>query len=408
MLRKKFSSELGRGAAILFITLNVFNLLNFLFHFVMARLLGPSDYGVLAVLMSIIYIYNVPTEAIQTLISRYTSKFNLRKENGKIKYLLMHSLKRGFWRMALPLFLVSAIIALLISSFLKINFWLIILTNLFLFYAVLGPVPKGVLQGRKKFAKLGSNFIIETSIRLAVSIALVLMGFGVFGAMYGVIFSVLIGFIFSLYFNKDIMNSKEKTENLSGIYKQSIPYFVSMLAIFLMLSMDIIFAKRFFSPEIAGKYAVLSMLGKMIFFGTVAISKIMFPLASERHDSNKDSLNMFKKSFLIVVSICLIVIAIYALFPTLIISLLYGSEYLEMSNYLVWSAVALSFLALSNLNLIYALSTDKMKKPYYLFLFLVIGGVLFYFFHNSILEYILAFMVSNIVMFIGTLFFLKR
>src|SRR3989338_1959753 len=94
-LKKKFSNELGRGAFILFITINIFNLLNFLFHFSMGRLLGPAAYGILAVLMSLVYIYNIPSEAIQNIISRYTSKFNIKKEHGKIKSLLFKGLFKG-------------------------------------------------------------------------------------------------------------------------------------------------------------------------------------------------------------------------------------------------------------------------------------------------------------------------
>ena len=61
-----------------------------------------------------------------------------------------------------------------------------------------------------------------------------------------------------------------------------------MLAIVLMYSLDIILAKRFFSAEDAGKYAVISMLGKMIFFGTAAIGKAMFPFTSENYESGKE------------------------------------------------------------------------------------------------------------------------
>ena len=97
MIKKFFKSELGKGSLILFITMNLFNFFNFLFHFSMGRLLGPSDYGILAALMSLIYIYNVPVEAIQNIISRYTSTFNLKKEEGKTKFLVNKSLKKGLF-----------------------------------------------------------------------------------------------------------------------------------------------------------------------------------------------------------------------------------------------------------------------------------------------------------------------
>ncbi len=95
MVKKFIKSELGKGTIIMFITMNIFNFLNFLFHFIIGRQLGPSDYGTLAVLMSMIYIFNIPTEAIQNIVSRYTSKFNLNKENGKINFMLRKMLQKN-------------------------------------------------------------------------------------------------------------------------------------------------------------------------------------------------------------------------------------------------------------------------------------------------------------------------
>ena len=95
MFKKYLSSELGKGAIILFVTMNIFNVLNYLFHFAMARewMLGPEGYGTLAVLMSIIYIYGIPTEAIQNIITKLTSKLNVKHENKKIKLRLWAILK---------------------------------------------------------------------------------------------------------------------------------------------------------------------------------------------------------------------------------------------------------------------------------------------------------------------------
>ena len=134
----------------------------------------------------------------------------------------------------------------------------------------------------------------------------------------------------------------------------------------------------------------------------------MFPLTSEKYDKNENSASLFKKSFLIVLFICLIAIFIYGFFPKLIIGILYGKEYLDMAPYLVYSAIALSFLSLSNLILVYGLSTKGLRYVLFLPLFLVIEIILLYSSRGSIQEYIISFMVSNIIMFIGSFFFLKR
>ena len=141
MFKKILSSELGRGAIILLITMNIFWFLNLLFHFFMGRLLGPEDYSVLAVLMSIFYIYGVPTEAIQNLISNYVSKFNLKKENGKIKFLMLKSLKKSFQISAI-FFIILSVLAVFVSYFLKINIWLILFINTFIFLSFSLPIVR--------------------------------------------------------------------------------------------------------------------------------------------------------------------------------------------------------------------------------------------------------------------------
>jgi len=406
MIKKALSSELAKGSLILFVMFNFYNVLNFVFHFSMGRLLGPENYGVLAVLMSIIYIYSIPTEAIQNIISKYVSDFNLKEEYGKINFLVSKSSIRAI-QFASLIFLVSIIIAMFLSKILQINFYLIILTNVALITSFTTPIVRGALQGRKKFVLLGTGMIFEGILKLSFAVIFALIGFKVFGAIMGLLIGAFAGLIISFYFNMEIFKEKKEIIHFNEVYKKSIPYFIVVFIILVILSLDIILAKVFFSAEVVGKYAVLSMLGKIIFFGTVSISKTMFPLTAEKQDNHKDSMKLFKKSFLMVLVLCLLSILAYAIIPKLIIQILYGSDYIDMSKYLVYSAIALSFLSLSNLVLTYGLSTNKIKKAYYLFFFLILDLVLLSLFHSTILQYLMAFIVSNIIMFIGSFFFIK-
>ena len=114
MLNNFIKSELGKDTIIFFIGLNIFNFLNFMFHFFMGRMLGPADYGVLAVLMSLIFIHGVPTESIMTIISRYTSKFNVKNEKGKINYLMKKSLAKTLV-VSVIIFAVAVFVSLFLS-----------------------------------------------------------------------------------------------------------------------------------------------------------------------------------------------------------------------------------------------------------------------------------------------------
>jgi len=406
MFKKLLSSELGKGAIILFITINIFNFLNYLFHFVMGHMLGPEDYGVLAVLMSVLTIYNIPTEAIQNLISRYSSKLNLKDEKRKIKFLIISSLKKGL-KISLLIFILATIITFPLSKLLKINFWLFFISNFLIFYSFLGPINKGVMQGQKRFGYLGINFMLEAGLKLFFAISFVIFGFKIFGAVMGILMGVSSGLIFSFYFNKDILKEKAEKFKLDEFKLKEVSYFITTIIIFVALSLDIILAKIFFSAEVVGKYSVISMIGKMIFFGTIAISKTMFPLTSEKHDKNENPIKIFKKSLIIVIVLEFLTILLFAFFPKDIIGLLYGNQYTDMAYLLVYSGISLSFLSLVNLNLYYCLSTKGVRKPYYLFIFLIIEIVLLCTFNENIMQYTLSFMFSNIIMFIGSLFLIK-
>jgi len=79
------SNELLKGSLILLILLNIGNVINYVFQFSMARMLGPIDYGVFAVLTNIVYIFSVPTLSIQTVVSKNTTKFAIKNEYGNNK-----------------------------------------------------------------------------------------------------------------------------------------------------------------------------------------------------------------------------------------------------------------------------------------------------------------------------------
>ena len=135
MLKRFRNDELVRGSIILFVLMSIFNILNYVYQISMARMLGPADYGVLAVLMSFVYIFGIPSEAIQTIISRYTSRFNIKKNFGKMKDLAFRSMKKGVF-FATIVFVIFLVVAFFLADILKIEYWLLAITGLFIFYVL--------------------------------------------------------------------------------------------------------------------------------------------------------------------------------------------------------------------------------------------------------------------------------
>ncbi len=394
-----------RGSFVMFIMLGIFNILNYVFQMSMARMLGPSDYGILAVLMSIIYIFGIPNEAIQTVITRYTSKFEIKKKSGKTKYLLYKSLRRGFI-LSIIIFCIFLIISIYLSGLLQISFWLLAITGLFIFYVFTLPVIRGVLQGRKKFFLLGLNSVLESLAKVAFAIFLVFFGLKVSGAIAGVIFGGILAAVFASLSIRDVIKSKTEKTHFEGIYRYNLPVLIGVTAIVFIYSLDVIMARIFFTPELAGKYAFVSLIGKVVLFSSFAISRAMFPLTSENFEEGKKTSGLLKKSLILVSAVALVMLTICFFMPEGITKLvsLGSSEYTDASGILFIVSLAFSVTAFTNIIVLYSLSINKIRKSSLFLLFFALAEVvLLGIFHSNLYEFAISLLIVNLGMFLYSL-----
>ncbi|MDO8623034.1 MAG: oligosaccharide flippase family protein [archaeon] len=408
--KQTFSSELARGSLILFVMLGVFNILNYTFQISMARLLGPKDYGILAVLMSIIYIFGIPNEAIQTIVTKYTSKFNIKKEYGKMKDLMYRSMKKGFLA-ACIIFLLYVPTAYFLSGYLGIDFILILLIGSFIFYVFSVPIIRGIIQGRKKFTGLGTSLVMEGFVKVSASVILVLIGWKVYGAVIGLILSGFFAFVLSFPIIKEVLISKRERENFHEIYKTNIPILICISCIVFMYSLDVIIAKRFFSPEVAGQYAFISMIGKAIIFISLAVSKAMFPISSEKHESGEKTTKLFKKSLFVVSALSLCSLLLYLFFPEQIVKILSvgSTQYLGAANILFIVGLSFSFISIANVIILYGLSVDRIKKSsFFLIFFVILEVVLLSLFNSSLLEFSISLLIASFSMLLYSILVIRR
>src|SRR3989344_1577631 len=412
MLKKLFSNELAKGGLSLFIMFNLLNLLNFIFQISMARLLGPTDLGVLATIMILLYFLAIPTEAIQLLATKYTSRFNGKKEYGKIKYLLAKFFAKGT-TISLTIFILAIPIFFILSIILKISFWLFFMMGAVIFSIFLIPSTRGVMQGMKKFHSLGINMVFEGFIRLLVAIIFVLVGWKVYGAVFGIIVGVFAPFLIMPFPLKKVIKSKKETADISKIYSYSAPILYVLLVIMFFQSIDVFIARILFSfggweEALVGKYAVANQIGKMIFFGTLAIGKVMFPISAETFERNGKTKQVIVKSFSVVLGICIISLIVIALFPNLIVGLLYGKNYLDISGIIFNMGIAFSLLALSNLVFLYGISINKGVKLKYILAFILFQSVILFVFSSDIYNYSLGMILSGLVLFSISLISIRK
>ena len=99
------NNRLIKGSFILLIGSLVVNISNYFFHFSMGRMLGPSDYGVLASLLSVLYLVSVFSGTLSTVAAKFTADFFSAKNFGKIHLLIKRLTTKFFW-VGLAVFLI--------------------------------------------------------------------------------------------------------------------------------------------------------------------------------------------------------------------------------------------------------------------------------------------------------------
>ncbi|OGJ15886.1 hypothetical protein A3K73_01850 [Candidatus Pacearchaeota archaeon RBG_13_36_9] len=391
------------GGAILFVSYNLFNLFNLIFNFMAARKLGPADYGIFAAIMSLILIFTFPMESIQTVICRMTIKFKVGKKDYEIKRLMINSLKRSLIFSAIG-YICVLLVSSVLGQIIHIDQNLLILAGLYLFGTFLIPVTRGTLQGTKRFTSLGLTYIVEGAINLGLGILLIYLGFGVSGAVIGAVLSIIIAFFVSFIFLKEILYLK--TKEIKDDKKISYPLasLIAVTCIVVLMAMDILAAKIFFPPKEAGYYGTISYLGKIIFLGTWGISRAMFPLASENYDKKKDYMPLLEKTFVIIFFISFAVCTIYFLFPRLIIGTLYGEQYLIVSSLLAYPAISMMMLSLTNIFVLFNISTNHPKRNYIVAFFVPLEILALSIFNSSLQEFSITLVVSNMLLFFAMVF----
>jgi len=363
MFKKIFSNQLISGSLAMTIGTGIAGVGNYLYHLLMGRMLGPTDYGILASLISLSYLLSIPTATLNLVLVKFVSAFKGKKDFNAIRGLFKVSAQK-----ILPFVLVFLLIFLILTpfiiSFLHLNSSLpFILVLLAFFISVFLTINRAFLQGLLRFGYFSFSSILEIFLKLSVAIPLVIWGFKVNGALFGFLVGGIFGYLFTLIPLRWLFEKKNQKLKMGKkkILSFTLPVFFSTLAFTSLYTSDVVLVRHFLPGQESGFYAALALLGKIIFFATSPIVAVSFPLISERHASGDKYRHLLWTSLGLVGGICFLAMTVYFLFPSFLIKILYGSQYLPAVPFLGIFAVFLTLYSLSFLFVNFFLSIGRVK-----------------------------------------------
>ena len=401
------NNRLVKGSFILLIGSLIVNISNYLFHFFMGRMLGPSDYGVLAALLSVLYLVSVFSSTLLTVTTKFTADFFSAGDFGKI-HLLIKRLSRKFFWAGLAVFLIFLLAARFIANFLKIDSpSLVIIIGAFSLLLFLNSLNRGVIQGLQKFSHLAINLSIEALLKLVLAIIFVILGGKVFGPVAAIFLACLFAYLISFVPLKFLFKKTLQPIDKKKLILYSLPTLFIMLFLVSLYNADIILVKHFFSAREAGLYAALSTLGKIVLFASGAITQAMFPIAAYLARRKKDPSRILKQTIILTSLISLVILILYFVFPKYLVMILFGGQYLEISSYLFFFGLVFSLFSIISIFISFFLAIHKLRFVYFLGLAALAEIVLIIFFHQSILEIISILFIVMVILLVGLIIYYR-
>jgi O-antigen/teichoic acid export membrane protein len=352
--------ELLKGSTLFFLSSTIVNAGNYLFNLLLGRWLGPAAFADLSLIVTLFLVVSFIATGFQQTAAKFAAIHTAgRNEQGiaDVRAWLM----RWAW-----VFGAVSIALLGLGAPVWQSFFNAASALPFVIFALALPlyfaqgVDRGVLQGQTRFGALALSYQAEMWVRLAVAIALVALGLGVIGGTLGLAVSLAATWLVALRAGRGLPRAIPlDAETRAAVLRFVRPVIVAELGLILINNSDVLIVRRFFPAEEAGQYAALALIGRIVFFATWSVVVTMFPLAAQRHARGEAHRGLLWSALGLVAAVSAAITLGAALFPGVIINLLFGPDYLGVAPLLWQYALATALFAIGNVVVNYRLSLGQ-------------------------------------------------
>jgi O-antigen/teichoic acid export membrane protein len=386
------------GSAVMVFGSNIANFFAYIYHLIIGRYLGPEEYGELAATITFIGMVVSIFSFLGVVIVKFTSASNENERQNIIGWFSKISLY-----LALGVTFALVLLTPVLSDFFHIHPNVLVLVAPIVGLSLISYVLKSFLQGMLSFVQAVVATNIEMIGRFLLALVLIVAGFGVWGAIIGLLLAIVIEVLYVLFALRKykLFSLSASFQSKRKVIEYALPIFISALATNSLLSTDVLLSKHYFDSFDAGLYASLSNLGKIIFFGTAPISSVMFPLLSKGHAEKTNTNKVFYMTLGISSIIALGITLIYKTIPNTMIHTLYGEKFTAGAQELYLFGIYISLFTIGSIFLNYFLSKNMTKVV----IFAVIAALFQVFsvrmYHSSIAQVVQMSIISAVILNIG-------
>lgn len=329
---------LWMGGSFLIAALAIGFVSKYIFHLSVVRLMPVEDYGVFALIESIIMIVALITaSAFPWVVAREIAGAGRKPLKAGLA---------GNVSISLIIFIVL-IVTILVRRFeLDLTEQIVIASvGAILFLTSVSNVLQGALIGNFRFGLLALVRSSNPLIQAIVSIALAITGFGLAGVTIGYVagsgVAVLIGM--TACWRLILSGGSWFDQN---VFLGAIPLLIGALGIQLIFQVDQIGVALFSTEYMSAQYRAARLLAGIPFFATLALVGVLYPYVASLKDKSKDFTIVVSKFLLHVFFISLPYFLLLGVVPDFILGIVLPDNYIGAQEALTILAPAASVLCL--------------------------------------------------------------
>lgn len=387
-LQELFHNKLSRASALLFLGGLGSGVLGYVFQVLLGRMLSAKEYALLSAMMALFVILSVPLGTLVMVVSRKVSYYRSKNDGGSINHLYRFINIRS-----IVLGILFALVFVLLSEktmiYLKVHdTFPVLLLGLLLFFSIFHYINSAFLQGFQYFKWMSVSNVLLVVFKIVFACTLVWLGFGLTGAIGGIVISTLmISLItYGALFNslKSGRNKPFKSTHL--LVNASMPVFIANAAFAIMTQFDMVLVNYYFQAEDASLYAVASLLGKAVMFLPGGIALALFPMVAESHAQDKKSSHLLYQAISLTIFLCGAGALFYFVFAEGIISLFYGGKYQGAADILKYFGFAILPMAIIMVAEHYLIAKGMVIFAYLFIAIAPLQILAIHFYHDSLLS----------------------
>lgn len=330
-----------------------------------SRVLGPSGYGVVAAMLSLVVVLTIPAYSIQTVTAQEVGALRGREaDTPEIAAAVRRRMRQALWIGAVASIALIAAAPFLDDALNISTPWPLVATGCAALPLLALAAARGAMQGLGRYGEFAASLVVESAGRLVVAIVALAAGFGATGVTVAPAAGSAIAALLGLWALRDLWRTPVATAppaaHVVAVWA-TLAFFAGFSA---LTNIDVLIVKHAADAVAAGEYAGAAFFGKVVLLLPIGIGIILVPETAARRASGRPTGPILRVALLIAAGLCGLLIAAAYLAPKLVQTLTVGDEYPGVRELLGPYAVATSCMSAVALLVLYAVTIGRPRSAW--------------------------------------------